>query len=388
MLLITHATLYTPDQVIADGALLVADGRIAALGPTATLTAPPGTTVLDASGLHLTPGFIDLQFNGGFGHDFTADPAAIWQVAAQLPRYGVTAFLPTVITSPLATVAAAQSVVTQPPAGESHGAVPLGLHVEGPFLNPQKKGAHNPAYLRKPDPAAVADWSPAQGIRLVTLAPELPGALALAELLHGRGILVSAGHSTASYAEAMAGFAAGIGYGTHLFNAMPALGHREPGLPGALLSDARPVVGIIADGVHSHPAMVDLAWRALGSRRLNLVTDAMAALGMPPGKQLLGDFEVLVDDVSARLPDGTLAGSILSLDQALRNLMAFTGCSLAEALPTITRTPATALGMAAARGSLAEGYRADLVLLDRDLQVAATLIAGKVVYSHESEVSA
>lgn len=388
MLLITHATLYTPDQVIADGALLVADGRIAALGPAATLTAPPGATVLDASGLHLTPGFIDLQFNGGFGHDFTADPTAIWQVAAQLPRYGVTAFLPTVITSPLATVAAAQSVVMQPPAGAPHGAVPLGLHVEGPFLNPQKKGAHNPAYLRTPDPAAVADWSPAQGIRLVTLAPELPGALALAELLHGRGILVSAGHSTASYAEAMAGFAAGIGYGTHLFNAMPTLGHREPGLPGALLSDDRPVVGIIADGVHSHPAMVDLAWRALGSRRLNLVTDAMAALGMPPGKQLLGDFEVLVDDVSARLPDGTLAGSILSLDQALRNLMAFSGCSLAEALPTITRTPATALGMAAERGSLAEGYRADLALLDQDLQVAATLIAGRVVYSHESEVSA
>jgi N-acetylglucosamine-6-phosphate deacetylase len=386
MLLITHATLYTPDEVLADGGLLIENGRIAALGPSATLVAPPGTPVLDASGLHLTPGFIDLQFNGGFGHDFTADPTTIWQVAAQLPRYGVTAFLPTVITSPLTTIAAAQAVVTQPPAGEPTGAVPLGLHIEGPFLNPQKKGAHNPAYLRSPDVDAVAGWSPVQGVRLVTLAPELPGALDLVELLHDRGILVSAGHSTATYAEATAGFDAGIRYATHLFNAMPPLGHREPGLPGALLSDARPVVGLIVDGVHSHPAMVDLAWKALGNRRLNLVTDAMAALGMPPGKQLLGDFEVWVDETSARLPDGTLAGSILSLDQALRNLLDFTGCTLAEALPTVTRTPAAALGLAHERGSLAVGYRADLVLLDAELQVVATLVDGNVVFASETEV--
>ncbi len=386
MLLITHATLYSPDEVIADGALLIADGRIAALGPAETLTAPPGTPVLDASGLNLTPGFIDMQFNGGFGFDFTADPTTIWRVAAQLPRYGVTAFLPTVITSPLTTMAAAQAVVMQPPPGEPTGAVPLGLHIEGPFLNPQKKGAHNPAYLRTPDAAAVADWSPSQGVRLVTLAPELPGALELAELLHSRGILVSAGHSVATYAEATAGFDHGIRYGTHLFNAMPALGHREPGLPGALLCDARPVVGLIADGVHTHPAMVDLAWKALGKRRLNLVTDAMAALGVPPGKQLLGDFEVLVDGVSARLSDGTLAGSILSLDQALRNLLAFTGCSLTDALPTMTSTPAAALGLEGERGSLVVGYRADLVLLDSELHVVATMIDGKVVYTSETEV--
>lgn len=386
MILISHATLYTPDEVLPDGAVLIDDDRIVALGPASTLAPPPGTRVLDASGLHLTPGFIDLQFNGGFGHDFTADPTTIWPVAAQLPRYGVTAFLPTVITSPLATLAAARAVVTQPPSGVPAGAVPLGLHIEGPFLNPQKKGAHNPAYLRAPDATAVTGWSPAQGVRLVTLAPELPGALALAELLAQRGILLSAGHSTATHAEAVAGFDHGIRYGTHLFNAMPPLGHREPGLPGALLTDGRPVVGLIADGVHTHPAMVDLAWKALGSRRLNLVTDAMAALGMPPGTQRLGDFDVFVDGVSARLGDGTLAGSILSLDQALRNLIAFTGCSLAQALPTITRTPAAALGLAGERGSLVPGYRADVVLLDDALHVVATLVGGRVVYASEPEV--
>lgn len=388
MQLISHATLYTPDQVLEDGALLIDQGRIAAIGPATALTVPPGTPVLDASGLILTPGFIDMQFNGGFGYDFTADPTTIWQVAAQLPRYGVTAFLPTVITSPLTKVAAAQAVVTQPPPGEPSGAVPLGLHVEGPFLNPQKKGAHNPAYLRAPDLEAAADWWPAQGVRLVTLAPELPGALPLIAQLHARGILVSAGHSAATYAEAAAGFDAGVRYGTHLFNAMSTIGSREPGLSGAMLTDGRPVVGLIADGVHTHPAMVDLAWKSLGSGRLNLVTDAMAALGMPPGKQLLGDFEVVVDEVSARLHDGTLAGSILSLDQALRNVLAFTGCSLSEGLTMITRTPATALGMADTRGSLTVGSRADLVLLDADLRVVATLVEGTVVYTNEPEVMA
>ena len=152
------------------------------------------------------------------------------------------------------------------------------------------------------------------------MAPELPGALGVISALSSRGVLVSAGHSNATFEEAVAGFDAGARYGTHLFNAMSALGHRDPGLPGALLTDSRPTVGVIADGVHTHRSVIRLAWQALGPHRMNLVTDAMAALGMPAGSHLLGDFEVVVDATSARLADGTLAGSILSLDQALRNL--------------------------------------------------------------------
>ncbi len=162
---------------------------------------------------------------------------------------------------------------------------------------------------------------------------------------------------------------------------MPALGHRDPGLPGALLTDERTTVGLIADGIHTHPAIVKLVWQALGPARLNLVTDAMAALGMAPGVHLLGDFEVTVDGTSARLADSTLAGSILSLDQALRNLIAFTGCSLSEALATITTTPAKALGLATERGRIAPGQIADLVLLSPDLHVQMTLVAGEVVYA-------
>ncbi len=381
MLLIRNATVYTPDRRIERGAVLLDGEKIVEVGKAEDVAYPAGTKIVDATGLTACPGFIELQFNGGFGHDFTDAPSTIWEVAASLPRSGVTAFLPTIITSPLEKIAAGQEVVRAGCPRNFAGAVPLGLHLEGPFLNPQKKGAHNPAYLRQPDAGAVADWSPKTGVRMVTLAPELPGALALVTSLTGRGVLVSAGHSAATYDQAKAGFDAGIRYGTHLFNAMPALQHRDPGLPGALLTDSRPTVGLIADGIHTHPAIVSLVWQALGPHRLNLVTDAMAALGMPAGTHRLGDYDVLVDATSARLSDGTLAGSILSLDQALRNLIAFAGCSLNEALPTVTSIPARAIGLADERGRLERGARADLVLLSPDLHVRSTIVGGEVAYS-------
>jgi N-acetylglucosamine-6-phosphate deacetylase len=379
MLYIHNATILTPEHQIDEGALLTDGLQIAAVGPAAQIPCPASAHRIDGTGLLLAPGFIELQINGAFGNDLTFDPASIWTVAAGLPRYGVTAFLATIITSPLETVATAQAVVVREPAGFG-GSQPLGLHVEGPFLNPLKKGAHNPANLRLPELDAVRDWSPERGVRLVTLAPELPGALEMVEALEERGVIVSAGHSVATYEQSLQGFEAGIRYGTHLYNGMPSPGHRAPGLAGALLTDPRPVVGLIVDGIHSHPAMVDLAWRALGSERLSLVTDAMAALGMPPGRHRLAEFEVEVDHTGVHLPDGTLAGSLLSLDAALRNLMALTGCKLAEALPAVTTTPAGLLGLGSERGRIAPGYRADLVLLGRDLDVRATVVAGQITY--------
>jgi N-acetylglucosamine-6-phosphate deacetylase len=247
-------------------------------------------------------------------------------------------------------------------------------------LNPQKKGAHNPEHLRLPSLGAVARWSPQEHVRLVTLAPELPGALPVIEALAGRGVLVSCGHSMATYAEAQAAFAAGARYGTHLFNAMPTLEHREPGLPGALLTAPDQTVGIIPDGVHTHPAIVQMAWKMKAPGRLNVVTDAMAALGQAPGRYLLGDQEVTVTARDARLPSGTLAGSILSMDMALRRLIEFTGCSLGEALATITSTPADLLGLGHERGRIAAGAYADLVVLGADLQVRMTVVEGRVLY--------
>jgi len=380
MLYISHATVLTPHREIDDGAVLVDGPQILAVGPVGKLARPAGADEIDASGLILTPGFIDLQINGAFGHDFTADPATIWPAAAQLPRYGVTSFLPTIVTSPLETVAAAQEVVSRNSHYGPSGATPLGVHAEGPFLNPEKRGAHNPAHLRLPDPELVRRWSAARGVRLVTLAPELPGALDVVAELVKRRVVVSAGHSTATCREAEAGLDAGIRYGTHLFNAMPSLHHREPGLAGALLTDSRPVSGLIVDGIHTHPTMVRLAWRALDGGRITLVTDAMAALGMPPGRHLLGDLDVFVDGQSARLLDGTLAGSIISLDAALRNLIAYTGCSLAEALPAVTTTPANLLGLGQTLGRIAPRYLANLVLLTPEIQVEAVIVKGQIVY--------
>ncbi|WP_299027101.1 N-acetylglucosamine-6-phosphate deacetylase [uncultured Thermanaerothrix sp.] len=382
MLLLDHATLYTPTQCYDPGRLLIADGRIVAVGTPDHVSAPAGTLVLDAHGLIVTPGWLELQINGGFGHDFTEAPTTIWEVARQLPRYGVTAFLPTIVTSPLTQVEAALEAWRSGRPGDFHGAEPLGWHVEGPFLNPGRKGAHNPVHLQLPSQAAVEGWRPDQGVRLVTLAPELPGAEAVIRYLVSAGVRVSAGHSLATYEQALHAFDLGVTYGTHLFNAMPPLEHRAPGLAGALLTRSDVTVGLIADGIHVHPAMIALAWRAKGPQHLNLVTDAIAALGMPPGEYRLGDLDIRVDATSVRLPDGTLAGSLLSLDTAVRNLMAFTGCTLPEALCTVTITPASVLGLSD-RGRLAPGYRADLVFLSPEHDVVMTLIGGQPAFGAE-----
>ena len=188
----------------------------------------------------------------------------------------------------------------------------------------------------------------------------------------------------ATLPQARSGFNAGITYGTHLFNAMPPLGHRDPGLAGALLTDKRCVTGLIPDGIHVHPDLVGLIWAAKGSSHLNLVSDAMAALGMPPGQYYLNDFEVTVTETEARLANGTLAGSILPLDAAVRNLIDFTGCSLSEALATVTTTPAALLGLSQQRGRIAPGFIADLVLLTPDLEVALTITAGEITYRKEN----
>lgn len=376
MLAFINATLITPTQTVPDSTLLVDEqtGRILAAG--SNLFIPDSAHQIDVSGRYIAPGFIDLQLNGAFGLDFTVDPHTIPAVAQNLPRYGVTAFLPTIITSPPETVATAQAVWRNFSAEKS--AKPLGLHVEGPFFNPAKKGAHNPAYLRLPSPAAVQNWTAAEGVKLVTLAPELPGALETIMALVEQEVVVSAGHSMATLAEATAGFTAGVSYGTHLFNAMPPLHHREPGLALALLNSPA-VVGVIADGVHFHPALAPLVWQ-MKQTQVNLVTDAMAALGMPPGRYQLGSQEVMVTETEATLADGTLAGSILALDQAVRNWLLWTNCTVAQAIATVTSTPAALLGLSHEVGHLAAGYAADFVILSPELQVEKTFVNGQLAY--------
>lgn len=378
MLSISHATLYTPHTRLDDAEVLIYDGIIQKISRSEQEDAPPGAERIDARGKILAPGLIDLQLNGAFGTDFTAHPETLWHVAEQLPRYGVTAFLPTVVTCPVSQIDGARRAIGTRP-HDFRGAEPLGLHLEGPFLNPQKKGAHNPAYLREPDAGLVRDWSRESGVWLVTLAPELPNALALVEELATRGIVVSMGHTMATVEEANAGYRAGIRYATHLFNAMPPLEHRAPNAAGAVLANQEWTMGLIPDGVHVHPTIVKMVWLGKGMR-VNLVSDAMAALGMTAGTYRLNDFDVIVSERDARLENGTLAGSILPLDAAVRNFIRYTGCSPCEGLATVTTTPARLLGIERERGEIGEGMVADLVLLDEGLRVEMTVARGEIVY--------
>lgn len=378
---IDGADIYTPERCIGGGAVLIEAGRIEGVSSASESAGWGAEQRFDASGLILVPGLVELQINGAFGMDFTANPGSIFPTAEKLPAFGVTSFLPTIITAPLEHIASAQAVVQSGPPPGFKGAIPLGLHVEGPFLNPERKGAHSPEFIRPPSPAQAANWSPENGVRLVTLAPELPGALETIAALSRQGVVVSAGHSLASYEQARAGFGAGLRYATHLFNAMSPLTQFDPGLPGAILAEPGLTFGLIADGIHVHPALVELVWKLAGAGRLTLVSDAMAALGMPPGRYCLGKQEVIVDETSARLSNGVLAGSILTHPAALRNLIAFSGCSLAEALTCLTTTPARLLGLENKIGRIAPGLRADLVLMTPDMSVVRTFVAGEVVFN-------
>ncbi|HEX9994253.1 MAG TPA: N-acetylglucosamine-6-phosphate deacetylase [Acidimicrobiales bacterium] len=337
-----------------------------------------GLPTLDATGLVVAPGFVDLQCNGAGGIDLTAEPERLWEVGALLPRWGVTAWLPTIVTSPAAARERALAALRAGPPPGWVGATPLGLHVEGPFLAPDHRGAHPRALLAPPSREVAAGWSRSAGVRVVTLAPELPGALDLVHDLTGRGVVVSAGHTGASLEEATAAVDAGARWVTHLFNGMAPLHHRRPGIVGAALTDRRLRVGLIADGLHVHPATVAAVWPALRGR-LTLVTDAVAALGAPPGPVPLGDRTVTAGPDGVRLPDGTLAGSDLSMDRAVRNLAAFTGCPLEEAVAAATAVPCALLGEAD-RGTLAPGAAGDLVLLTPEGEVAATIVAGTVAW--------
>jgi N-acetylglucosamine-6-phosphate deacetylase len=245
------------------------------------------------------------------------------------------------------------------------------------MLAEARAGAHEPRFLRTPSPEVIEGWSRSAGVRLVTLAPELPGALEVIRVLRARGVVVSAGHSDASEEQTIAGLEAGVSAGTHLFNAMPPISAREPGIAGALLARVDAVVGLIADGVHVRPSALRAAWLARGPHGLALVTDATAAMGMPDGRHVLGRRTVQLREGEVRDDRGVLAGSALSMDRAVRTLVREAGASPAEALAAASATPARLLGLDD-RGRIEPGTRADLVLLDQGLQPVATVVGGRM----------
>jgi N-acetylglucosamine-6-phosphate deacetylase len=331
----------------------------------------------DATGLVMLPGLIDIQTNGGIGHDFTQDPASIWEVGTWLPSTGVTAFCPTIITAPPGAIAQAQDAIRSRPEGYL-GAEPLGLHIEGPHISVAKHGAHTVELLRAPQ-----EWSEStDNISIVTIAPELPGALDLIEHLSASGVVVSIGHSAASAEAATAALDAGATLGTHLLNAMPPITAREPGIAGVLLTDPRAYFNVIVDDFHLAPETMRLMWSA-GRDRFVAITDAMAAAGMPDGTFTIADIDCTLTNGAVRNSIGGLAGSSLTLDQGLRNIMEVTGASLAAATASATKHPADVLKLPD-RGRLTSGSVGDVVLLD-DLRVVATIIGGSVAFNQDPD---
>lgn len=303
-------------------------------------------------------GYLDLQINGGWGHHFSTDPSSIWEVGARLVEHGVTQFLPTLVSDGFPRLPEALAVLEAGPPTGWLGARPIGLHMEGPWLAPSRAGAHPRSALLPPDPS---DLGGVDQVRLVTLAPELDGAVEVIGELVERGVVVSLGHSDTTAADAALAFDAGATMGTHLFNAMSGLNHRSPGLAAALLLDPRAFFGIIADGHHVDPAMVRLAWQTAGPR-LVLVSDAVALLGR--------------GDEVARLADGTLAGSTIGLDRCVRNLVAFAGATMAEAAAAASTAPRSVLGLPPPADTFVD--------LDDDGVVQQTVIDGALAYTADA----
>jgi N-acetylglucosamine-6-phosphate deacetylase len=385
---------YRRGQVLIDGELvpaeLVVDGdRIVDVA-----VDPPHDGVddgdIDCDGLVIAPGFIDLQCNGAGGVDITTEPDRILDVAAELPRFGVTSFLPTVVTARATTRAAAIAEMTglrHEPREVATGrcvATPLGLHFEGPMLSRRHLGAHVPRFAAEPESmlAEVDVWASSGVVSLVTLAPELDGAVDVVERLAGAGVVVSAGHTAMSPADFAAARSDGLSYVTHLYNAMAPFGHRSPGPIGAVLADPSITAGVICDGIHVDPTAVEMAWRSLGPHRMSLVSDASPALGAPYGRYDIGGFEIIHDETGVRTLDGVLAGSALELDRAVRNLMEYTGCTLADALATVTSTPADLLGLPD-RGRIRTGARADLTIVDPAGNLHRTVVAGTTAWARD-----
>jgi N-acetylglucosamine-6-phosphate deacetylase len=340
-------------------------------------TTHPSDRQFDATGLVMLPGLIDIQTNGGIGHDFTQNPASIWEVGAWLPSTGVTAFCPTIITALPGAIAQAQDAIRSRPDGYL-GAEPLGLHIEGPHISVAKHGAHTVELLRAP-----GDWSEStDNISIVTIAPELPGAIDLIERLTAGGVVVSIGHSAASAEIATAALDAGATLGTHLLNAMPPITARDPGIAGVLLTDPRTYFSVIVDDFHLAPETMRLMWFA-GRERFVAITDAMAAAGMSDGTFTIADIDCTLTNGAVRNSIGGLAGSSLTLDQGLRNIMKVTGASLATAAQSATTHPADVLKLHD-RGRLTPGSVGDVVLLD-DLRVVATIIGGSVAFNQDPD---
>jgi N-acetylglucosamine-6-phosphate deacetylase len=383
----TAARLFTPSEEILNPLLLVEDGRIVDLSSRSARDVPGDTRLVDFGDAAIAPGFFDIHIHGGAGLDLMrASSSELPRLGKFLATHGVTAYFPTTVAAPLeATCAALErladaieaAAVEGQYASEQIQARPLGIHLEGPFLSHKRRGVHPPENLLAPT-VALFDrlWQAARGqVRVLTIAPEIPGAMEVIAEAARRKVCVSIGHSDSDMPTAQAAVKAGARHATHTFNAMRPLDHREPGILGEVLSNDALTADLIVDGIHVDPAVVQVFLRAKGVERAVLITDAISATGMPDGRYQLGPIEVDVRDGKCT-SGGSLAGSVLTMDRAVRNVTEFSDWSLRDAVRAATLNPANAAGLPARRGILVAGIPADFVVLSSSGEVLKTVVDG------------
>ena len=376
-LVITNCRLFDAPEDVQTTSVLIKNGVIARIDPAASCD-----NILNAQGRTLAPGFIDIHIQGAGGADILdATVEGLEAISQTCARFGTTGFLATTVFKPDRKnehLDVAAECVDR----DLGGANLLGIHLEGPFISLEKRGMIQPGCICPPSMEVLNEILGATNghLRIMTIAPELPESPRIIHSLVGSGIVTSFGHSHATYEQTLAGFDAGITHVTHLFNAMHSIHHRSPGPLVAIFETEHITAQLIPDGVHIHPAVLKFAFEALGPDRTIPITDGMQAIGLGDGKFIYNNLEYESRDGTARYQDGTLIGTALGLSQLLERFMAFTGCPPDVAIKTVTRNPARLLGIEDRKGTIADGKDADLVLLDSDLSVHTTIVAGKIVF--------
>ncbi len=384
-LAIVAGKVVTKSEVIEDGVVLSENGRIKFVGASSAAQPEPNSQIIDAKGRLVMPGFIDTHFHGSGGDDVMANgPQGIRRISRELLKFGTTGYLATTIAARHEELLRTIEDTIEAEESSPESADILGLHIEGPYINLKFKGAQPVWGIRDPNFDECRELLEAASgrIKIMTLAPELPGGLELIRLLTTNGVAASLGHSEADYDTALNAIEAGATRATHLYNAMSGVHHRKPGLAAACLNEPGICAELICDGVHVDPRMARIAWKAKGGDGITLITDATAAQGRGDGVYTLGDFQIQVRGPLCTLMDGvTIAGSVLSMNNAARNAIEFTGMSLIDAAYVSSLKPAQACGVAERKGSLEAGKDADITILNSDFSVSHTIRAGVVSFT-------
>lgn len=381
-LALTKAALLTPFALVEEATVLIDQGKIQAVGPYDQLPIPPGFREVPLDGLVLAPGLIDQHLHGGNGAAVMNGSAGqLVEIAKFHAANGVTSFLATATTGTRDQLVSVAKAFAALKAIEYKGARCLGLHLEGPYLAPSRAGIHSVDNLRLPNLEEVLTLHQisGQGVKMVTMAPELPGALKMAAALLGEGMVVSIGHSDADYDTAQAAILAGFCCATHCFNQMRPFHHRDPGVLGAVLTETSFPLELIADGVHLHPATLEMAWRMKGAEQLILVSDAMAPAGLHDGLHSMPEGQFTLEKQRLSDASGQLAGGVGTLIGAVKRMFEQTQCDLTGAFRMATYNPARLLGINKRKGSIYPGKDADIIALTPDLDVVMTMVGGEVI---------